>query len=313
MSATGWFMLIAAFGGGAAQPFADLFEVGRIVCPDGRFEGRQFRYRLFVPKNKATGEYYPLIVWLHGHSNAGENNVNQLAHLDDIVFTHDNLPAYQFFLLAMQCPSDEPYWWEHDGDAEAGDPIDDMIDLTVHTIDRLLGQYTIDPDRISVTGPCSGGEGCWEFTVRYGERLAAAAPLASAGVGSALPERVGTLPIWAFHSSRDMPQALAAERMLVRAINANGGDAKLTEFDTSAHDCWTPAFREKGLLRWLLAQQRGQKPGIWSSSSVVATRASIEAAVAKWTWMQIVLQAAFLALVAATAVAIRRGARQRRS
>src|SRR5262245_60186354 len=63
---------------------------------------RSLKYRLLVPKGYKKGTALPLIVWLHGSGEAGNDNVSPLRALDK-TFLADagKCPA---FVLVPQCP-----------------------------------------------------------------------------------------------------------------------------------------------------------------------------------------------------------------
>lgn len=230
-------------------PFADL---------SFRYSGRGYRdklfhYRLFVPVISSPLQKLPLIVWLHGLGEAGDNNVRQLRHLDSCIFeSHLQRENFPFFLLAVQCPLDNPRWTTSAPDA------DDMVNVVLAILDQTVTDYPVDKARISVVGVSSGGTGCWELTMRDPERFSAVAPMASGGGDLLLVNRLVGLPVWAFHSARDIETPIEGDRRTVDAISRLGGRACLTEVDSDLHDCWTAAFQDYDLLRWLLYQRRGQ-------------------------------------------------------
>jgi predicted peptidase len=43
---------------------------------------------------------------------------------------------------------------------------------------------------------------------------------------------------------------------MVRAVERAGGSPRFTVFSEAEHDCWTAAYRDPELYRWLLAQRR---------------------------------------------------------
>ena len=44
---------------------------------------------------------------------------------------------------------------------------------------------------------------------------------------------------------------------MVRAINKNGGNAKITMFEKADHNAWDPAFSLDEMWEWMLSQKRG--------------------------------------------------------
>ena len=65
--------------------------------------------------------------------------------------------------------------------------------------------------------------------------------------------RLSSLPIWAFHGEEDDIVPLSATLMMVEAVQAAGGDPRLSVYPR--HDSWTRAYATPELYEWLLAQR----------------------------------------------------------
>ena len=64
------------------------------------------------------------------------------------------------------------------------------------------------------------------------------------------------IPVWAFHGNKDATVPPKNSYEMVDAVNANGGNAKLTIFHGVEHNSWTPAYRETTVIDWLLKQRK---------------------------------------------------------
>jgi predicted peptidase len=151
----------------------------------------------------------------------------------------------------MQVPKDIGTWVEDGGD---------MAEVLMDLLDQTMKDFPVDPDRVYLSGVSAGGTVCWELAMRYPDRFAAIAPLASTGGGSDRKklEAIKRVPIWAFHSSNDALTPIEPVHQTVGLLQELGGIVHLTEVDSAYHDCWTAAFEEHDLMGWLLAQNRGQ-------------------------------------------------------
>jgi predicted peptidase len=131
-----------------------------------------------------------------------------------------------------------------------------MVNVLGAILQQTLKDYPVDPDRVYLSGLSSGGSACWIIASEHPEWFAAVAPLASGGAGLHRIPKLAKVPIWAFHSSRDSTLSPERDRAMIAGLAKAGGVARLTEIDSTDHDCWTAAFRDHHLMSWLLAQHR---------------------------------------------------------
>ncbi len=263
--------------------------------------GKSYRYRLYDPApERETTKRYPLIVWLHGYNENGDDNIGQLEWLDrTIIDAPRSRERFPFYLLAVQCPKEQSMWFEQS--RAVGKLPDDMLEATYAIVQSLLAEKPIDHDRVFVAGLSFGGTACWEFAVRHPDLFAAVLPLASAGfnshpsfVAKQYLERVNRIPIWAFHSNNDGKSPISLLRGTVQALTQIGGNVRLTEVESTEHDCWTVAFRDHHAIDWLLAQRRGRAG---RAGRIPISRQIVQSAAA-WNWWQLALEAAVICVPA---------------
>lgn len=242
-------------GPGSPEAVLPLFAISSYRYTGGGYHDKLIRYCLFIPDNTNPPKKLPLIVWLHGHGEAGQDNVRHLMHLGACVFIKPSLgrKRFPFFFLAVQCPADNPDWTTTSESAA-----DDMVNVVLAILDKTVKVFPVDSTRISLAGVSGGGTGCWELAMRAPGRFSAVAPLGSGGGDLSRADQLIGLPVWAFHSTGDRIVKIDGDRKTVAAIRSLGGRAFLTEIESSGHDCWTSAFLDYDLLDWLLYQRRGQ-------------------------------------------------------
>jgi poly(3-hydroxybutyrate) depolymerase len=243
---------------GVSGRFADLFQKRQFRYTGGVYHDQAFAYRLFVPVTE-PGKRYPIVVWLHGHGEAGRDNDTHLAWLGQLMmpppWQQDRFP---FFVLCTRCPIENDIWNGHPAGTTPDQRIgSDMISVTDSILSDVVKEFPIDRDRIYLSGVSSGGSGSWEYALRYPERFAAVAPLGAAGIVNGDLKAIDDLPVWVFHSTHDHLASVDDARRNVTKLRAAGGRVRLTEIDSASHDCWTAAFAEHELLDWMLAQHRG--------------------------------------------------------
>jgi predicted peptidase len=254
------------------------------------YHDKRIRYRLFVPEKRDPPQKLPLIVWLHGWGESGDENYAHVWQLGSCIFQPPlDRKRFPFFVLAVQCPSDNRDWTTTSPNA------DDMIDVVAAILDKTVRDYPVDPTRISLSGISSGGDGCWEFAMRSPDRFSAVAPIGSGGGDLARVNRLVGLPVWAFHSEFDSGTPIDGDRATVAAIQAAGGRAYLTEIPTSVHNCTNACFRDYDLIDWLSSQRRGETsnyaPGtITFNRRLTALKTDLSTVVSSWKPWQIVMQ-----------------------
>jgi pimeloyl-ACP methyl ester carboxylesterase len=121
-------------------------------------------------------------------------------------------------------------WW----DAPSEDVVESLLE-------ELFQRFNVDPDRVYVTGFSNGGTATLRFAARYGDRVAAAAPLMGAGmfVGDPPPlAGLGRVPLLFVHGESDEVIAVEASRETLAAVRreAPGTRAELRVLAGRGHD-----------------------------------------------------------------------------
>ncbi len=219
-------------------------------------KGPALNYRLHVPAELDPEEAYPLILFLHGAGERGDDNELQLLHgaWDILDFTIENdVPA---FILAPQCPA-EAKWvdipWNRLLERMPEAPSAPMR-LVIELMDALIAEYPIDEGRIYVTGLSMGGYGTWDIVQRVPGRFAAALPICGGG-DPAQAARIRHVPIWAFHGSNDTIVPLRQTLDMIDALEAAGGSPSYTVYGGVGHDAWSRTYSNEDVLWWLFDQE----------------------------------------------------------
>ena len=203
-----------------------------------------FHYWLHLPIAAQLGTPCPLILFLHGAGERGDNLEQVKVH--GIPKVVEQQPDFPFITIAPQCPLDSSWPFE--------------LDALQVLLDYALANLPVDPARCYLTGLSMGGYGTWALAAQCPERWAAIAPICGGGSWlNGFPQRVVrlvNLPIWAFHGARDPVVPLAESQRLVDALVANGSDAKLTIYPDAGHDSWSETYANPELYRWFLAHHR---------------------------------------------------------
>lgn len=235
----------------------------RAQDPFPQFEARTYKegdktlkYRLLVPTSYKKGTALPLIVWLHGSGETGNDNTSPLRALDKTFLA--DAEKCQAFVMVPQCPSRTA--WHAVGFNKVPD-ITEPSRLTVAAIKELHKEFGLDGRRIYVGGFSMGGCGTWELLTRFPHLFAAAFPIAgppfagTPGERPGLAEVVKHVPVWVFHGDKDNTAPVAGSRAIVAALREANADVKYTEYKGSGHEC-ARTLRDPKLEEWLFAQKR---------------------------------------------------------
>lgn len=218
-------------------------------------------YNILLAENHATNsnpaKKYPLVLFLHGAGERGNDNKQQIIHIKKLFLDQANRKNYNAFVIAPQCPEGEK-WVNVDWSLKRHDiPKNPSVPmrLTMKLLDSLIKVYPIDTSRIYITGLSMGGFGTWDAIARYPNKFAAAIPICGGG-DEKTAKTIKNIPIWAFHGSADKVVHTSRSRNMINAIKAEGGKPLYTEYKGIGHGSWFKAYKEPNLLKWLFAQSK---------------------------------------------------------
>jgi predicted peptidase len=254
--------LILSAKGRAMPPPADatLLHFREMTLETDAFGGRPaaVKYRLMAPEATRADEKFPLIVFLHGAGERGDDNVKQLLYLPDVLARPENRERYACYALAPQCP-DAMQWVDVPWGAKESSPQPEAsraMTAAIAMLDEVLHTWPIDADRVYLTGLSMGGYGAWDLALRRPRQFAALAALCG-GADETQAAALKGLPIWAVHGAKDTAVPVERSRRMIEALRQAGGEPKYSELPSIAHNCWTTAYDPKfGLLDWLFGQRR---------------------------------------------------------
>ncbi len=216
-----------------------------------RDEGGQLPYRLLLP-DELEGPA-PVLIFLHGAGERGDDNSRQLVHGTDFLRSAAN--EFGCIVVAPQCPEDSSWaaFERVDGELILHDQMTEPLELVIALVDSLAEEFEVDPNRLYIMGLSMGGYGSWDAIARYPGKFAAAAPICGGGHPSMAQQMVDT-PVWAFHGDDDSVVPVERSREMIQAIKDAGGEPKYTEYPGVNHGSWVPTFAEPELLPWITSQ-----------------------------------------------------------
>ena len=215
-------------------------------------------YGIYIPKNYDCGETYPLLVFLHGAGERGDDNHLQLTVALQKMFDNTSSPVYDAIVIAPQCPLDEQ-WVKVPFDcgnySVADTPESIELEAVCGIIRDCICDYNIDKNRIYVTGISMGGYGTWDMLCRHGNRIAAGMPVCGGGDPS-YAKKLKNIPIRTFHGSEDGAVPPSGTRKMFAALKKAGSESiEYTELDGMDHGIWDTVYSDTDNLRWLFSQR----------------------------------------------------------
>lgn len=220
-------------------------------------DGASLPYRLLAPPQVDPQQRYPLVVFLHGAGERGDDNAAQLVHGGRNFADAPARRRHPAFVIFPQCPAERKWVdvpWDgrtHAMPAEPSGPLGSVLELVA----ALQQELPVDASRIYGVGLSMGGYGTWDVLQRKPELLAAAIIVCGGG-DPAHAEKFAATPVWAFHGAADPVVIPDRSRAMIAALRAAGGRPIYTEYEGVGHDSWTATFDNRLVWDWLFAQHR---------------------------------------------------------
>ncbi|MFA5831879.1 MAG: T9SS type A sorting domain-containing protein [Bacteroidota bacterium] len=243
----------------------------KFVARSHTFRGVTIPYRLFIPDHYSTSKKFPIVLTLHGSGQRGTDNLLQVQSTRMATSWADpvNQAKYPCFVIAPQCPPSQDWFFN--------------ANIVSNILDSLLHEFTIDSNRLYVTGFSMGGHGTWEMIRRFPNRFAAAIPMCGKGNASAVSLFAQT-PIWNFHGTKDPTVSVSESRSMIEALKNTGrsvvythcfnndcsgqsdssiemyvkshADLFYTEYKDGGHAIWDESYDYTFLFPWVFDNYR---------------------------------------------------------
>ena len=178
-------------------------------------------YGLYVPPNYDPAKAYPLIVALHWYSG-------------------DTLTAMKALAVARLQPTDfivvAPFGRGDMGYLSMAEQ--DVLDVLA----KIEARFTIDPNRVYLTGISMGGLGTWRIGQHFAEKFAAIANFCG-WTGTAYLDNLRNVATLAVHGDADRSVPVSMNRAAVKRLQELNYDVRYDELPGVDHDVWD---------RWIL-------------------------------------------------------------
>ena len=225
------------------------------------YKGDTLLYRVMFPDNYDKTKSYPLVLFLHGSGERGNNNEKQLVHGASLFTNPQNRVDYPAIVLFPQCPAEES-WVTFDEKPDTKFKIiytkepTKPLELAKKLVDYYQKTEAVDSKRIYVLGLSLGGMGTFDMICRYPNTFAAAIPICG-GVNVERLKKVRKMPIRIYNGGSDNVVPPDFSRNAYIELKAAGSQkVEHIEFPGVGHDSWTNAFAEPDFLKWMFSQKK---------------------------------------------------------
>jgi len=220
------------------------------------FNQDEHRYQVFIPHDYSPEADWPVLLFLHGSGERGQDGLIQTeVGLGRAIRRNaDRFPAIAIF---PQLPSGMQW-------------TDETAQLAMGALDQTIAEFSVDSDRVTLTGLSQGGYGSLFLASRFPDRFDRVAPICpTVGAIPRYPALFGTtfdeaiegladalagLPVWIFHGSDDSVLPVVNARALAAALQSREADIQYTEYPDVGHNAWDPAYASEALIQWMIAE-----------------------------------------------------------
>src|SRR6267378_5538924 len=190
--------------------------------------GSDYRYQVFVPADFSKKKAWPVVLFLHGAGERGDDGVLQT----DVGIGHAirlKTSRFPFIVVMPQC-LEKKVWGEPDMQAQA-----------LAALDASIKEFHGDRNRVYLTGLSMGGFATWDIAARNPGRFAALVPICS-GIRpqkewpqlrvtlvddpkftdpyGEIARLIGNTPVWIFHGDADPAVPVGESRQMAEALKA---------------------------------------------------------------------------------------------
>ena len=198
-----------------------------------------FKYVEYLPENFENGKKYPLVFFLHGAGERGED-LDAAMRYGYMKYVREEGKNYPFIFIAPVCPKDK-YWGCY-------------TESLIAFLDYITDSLPVDKERIYLTGLSMGGTGTWMLAMACPEKFAALMPVCGSGI-CWYGEAVKDIPIYIFHGDCDATVPISESITMMSKINGMGGNAKIKICYGVDHNAWDYAYTDDEAMEWMLSQR----------------------------------------------------------
>lgn len=220
-------------------------------------------YRKLLPENFDPTKTYPVLFFLHGSGERGNDNEAQLMHGSKLFLRADIRRDFPAIIIFPQCPKDDFWANVKFGDGISADRFGfqkggkpgKAMKLVMGLLSDLKSKKYTAKNQFYVGGLSMGGMGTFEL-LRHKPKAFAAAFAICGGDHVENVKKYKNIPISVFHGGKDTTVPLQKSEIVVNELKRLNGDVKFTVYPEAGHNSWDSAFAEPDFLSWLFSHKK---------------------------------------------------------
>jgi predicted peptidase len=215
-------------------------------------------YRILYPNNFNVNKSYPILFFLHGSGERGNDNEKQLTHGGQLFL--DSIEKYPAIIIFPQCPEND-YWASvsKTGSYEDKNLKFDFQDIQSPTkimtlLEKFIDHYTnksfVDKSRIYIAGLSMGGMGTAQLLAKRPNFFAAGTVICGVAPLNFAKELTKT-PTSIYHGDADPVVSVEYGENYFKSIDNGTSKHRIKIYNGVDHESWNNAFREPDFLSWI--------------------------------------------------------------
>ena len=226
-----------------------------------QFEGRTYPYQVYVPRDYDPARKWPIILFLHG---AGERGDNGSAQTQEGLGTPLRLWPERWPAIAVFPQAPHGTNWHADQGR-----------MAMATLAAAEAEFNIDLDRTYLTGISMGGNGTWYLGYQHPERWAAMCaicgflehdptryqlftPPTVEDPFAEVAAKIKDIPVWIVHGEADPVVSVEQSRHMNAALKNAGAEVHYVEVPGEGHGSWHPGYASEELAAWLFSKKHSR-------------------------------------------------------
>lgn len=220
-----------------------------------------------MPSTYDKSKSYPVIVFLHGAGERGNDNISHMGNMLPEMFNQESTLIEEAIVVCPQCPSYPNQWvdtpWANGSYSIENVSESNELKAVVELLEKIKGKFSTDENRYYAMGISMGGFGTWDLIMRHPDMFAAAVPVCG-GADPSQAENLKYMPIYTAHASDDSIVPYSGTKEMVDALIAAGNTSVVFKchadgsLSRGGHLIWSEIGEQTEMLEWLFAQKKSE-------------------------------------------------------